>query len=278
MMNTKKTKTSIWAFTVISNILVVCIILYSGIDRFFFLWKETSLKYTIGVVVVAVIWYLVWLIVIKYKREFAELSNPDYIESLNLNADKDLMFGMCPKCENDCCYTSKDAIETKILICWNCQHVFSFAWCEKCGMGWDFIANISQRPSSWECPKCHNKYSIYDSVFDEPTKTVAYKALPVDVRLSYLARQMKFKKEQALTSVWFLSSLLISFTMVPPILGSFTDAAAKLSDFYINDSLSQVLIPCGGFLTFLVVFVSTWYGFMLYPVAIAKRFIRTQSE
>jgi len=272
----KKTTTPILVFTVTSNLIVTYIIIYSGIDKFFRFWKETSLKYTLGIAVVSFIWYLMWRIRIKYKKEFAELSKSDYIEASNLDADKDLMFTMCPKCENDCHYTSKDSIETKILICWNCQHIFSFAWCEKCGMGSDFIRNIPQNPPSWECPDCHSNYPTPSNIFDLPTKTISDKTLPANVKLCQLARQMKFEKEQALTGVWFLSSLLISFTLVFPILNSVTQAITKQNSIYVNDSISELLIPCGGFLVFLIVLVSTWYGLMFYPIAITKRFTQNR--
>jgi hypothetical protein len=96
---------------------------------------------------------------------------------------------------------------------------------------------------------------------------VSDKNLPIDIRLSWLVRQMKFQKEQAITSVWFLSSLLISITLVSPIVHSLNKAFPKTD-----------LIPLLNGVVFIVVFISTWYGLLFGPLVLMKRFTRPKKE
>jgi hypothetical protein len=274
----KKTATAILIFTVLGNLIVLFAIFYSGIGTFFLFWQVSSLKYTLGIVIVAFIWYLIWIKHIGNKKMFTELSAFDFNETLYLNADKGLMYTMCPKCENDGYYFSKDPDESNILICWNCQHTFSYAWCEKCGMGADFIKNIHQNPRSWECPECHSLYLISSNVFEKPVTIISEENLPANVQLGRLVRRKKFEKEQAITTVWSMSTLLISFTLVLPMGNSLVEAFARYNLTNITRTTSPLLYSCGGFLGVLAIFISTWYGFMLYPVVIRKKIKQLQNE
>jgi hypothetical protein len=268
----KKMAFPILVFVVISNLMIIVAIIYSGIDAFLFFWRLTSLKYTLGIVIISLISYLIWIKHINDKKESAELSAFEYTDALEANADKDLMFAMCPKCENDCYYSSKNYEEPIVLICWSCQQTFSSVWCEKCGMGGDFVTNISEKPPSWQCPDCHSTYAIPADIYENPIKTVAKENLPATVHASHAARQIRFQIDQATTSVWLLSSLLISFTLVLPITDSFYRALIR----YGLTPTSLLFTSCGGFLMMCIVFISTWYGLIFYPLAIVRKIKQLQ--
>jgi len=53
-----------------------------------------------------------------------------------------------------------DAFEPAIIQCTNCEHVYSYIWCEKCGIGGDFISNFDEKPDSWSCSDCNTTISI----------------------------------------------------------------------------------------------------------------------
>ncbi len=248
-------------FTVISNLIIIYSIIISGIDEFVIFWNKVSLKYTIGIILVALIWYFIWIIQINKKEEFTDLSAYTSSDLLNLNDDKDFLPTQCPKCETECWYESKDPNATLVLTCWNCQHLFSYAWCDKSGIGGDYIENIAHKPSSWECPDCHTAYPIHDHVFENPKNTVSYTQLSISVILSDKARQYRFQKEQAATSVIFLSTIFMGFSLVPPVVNALEKAFGRFVT--ITEANSPLLYSCGVFLIFLLSFVAMWYGLIM---------------
>lgn len=271
----KKTGRFVLFFTVICNLIIIYAIITSGIDEFLIDWNNLSLKYTIGIILAAGIWYIFWIIRINKKDEFADLSSFTLSELVNLNGDKDFLPTQCSKCGEDCWYTSQDPNATLILTCWDCQHLFSYAWCDESGMGGDFIENIAQKPSSWECPDCHTEYPIHVNIFENPQKTVSYKQLPTNVVLSDKARQYRFQKEQAATSVILLSTLLVSFSLVSPVI----HAIGKTLDQFVTiaEPNSSLLFSCGAFLIFLFSFVAMWYGLAWSLLWLFKK-IKTKNE
>ncbi|MBC8334120.1 MAG: hypothetical protein H8E29_02545 [Anaerolineales bacterium] len=257
----------ILGFTLISNIIVIYAIISFGIGKFFISWWQSSSRYIIGVIVIALIWYILWIKRINNKNEFIELSDLGYKESLLQNADKDLTISMCPQCEVDCYYFSNDPEKSHILNCWNCQHVFSFAWCDKCGMGSDFIKDIPQNPSSWECPECNQTYPLSSGIFINVTNSMSLKDLPLKVHLGWLNRQMNFEKEQAATSIWLMSTLVLSYTLISPIVESLNDTYFRIDWYPILAGLISI-----------IVFISTWYGFVLYPTKLMKKIAQSKDE
>lgn len=275
----KKSAVPFLVFTLLGNAITVGAILLSGVDDFLLFWWQTTLKYTLGIVVFAFLWYLLWINRIRHKKEFARLSLLEDEETLDTNADRGLMLTMCPGCEQDCYYFSKDPEASSMLICWSCQHTFSFVWCDRCGMGGDFVAEVSQQPASWECPQCKNTYSLSRDIFEQPLKTVSDKELPASVGLSHLARQQRFQKEQAVTSVWLLASLLVSLTLVSPIIHSVNRALAKLNLMDAPPGPGSPLpYLCGIFGVYLIVLVSTWYGLVFYPLALMRKSRQSKHE
>ena len=257
----KKTGRLVLFFTVISNLIIIYAVVASGINEFLIFWNKISLKYTIGIILMAGIWYFIWITRINKKGEFADISTYTSSDLLNLNDDKDFLPTQCPECEEECWYESKDPNATLVLTCWNCQHLFSYVWCEKSGMGGDFIEKITHKPSSWECPDCHTAYPISGHVFENPKNTVSYKQLPTSVVLSNKARQYRFQKEQAATSVIFLSTMLIGFSLVPPVVNALEKAFSQFVT--ITEANSPLLYSCGAFLFFLFSFVAMWYGLVM---------------
>ncbi len=252
----KKIEISVLVFTIISNAIAIYAIIASGIGKFFLTWRELSLNYTLGIIVVAFIWYLIWTKRIKNKKVYSKLSELDTNIFLNSRVDKDLTSVMCPKCENDCYFFSKNQDEYHVLVCWSCRHIFSYAWCEKCGEVSDSITDTSRETTSWECPDCNSSYPISRHIFDNPLKTMSDKKLPGNTNMSRLAQQLQFEKKQAITSIWLLSSIGISYTLALPISKSFNKA------FEISVSNSPLII---------IVFVSTWYGLNIFSSALIKK-------
>lgn len=262
-------------FTVISNLIIIYAVAASGINEFLIFWNKVSLKYTIGIILTAGIWYFIWIARIDKKSEFADLSVYTSSDLLNLNADEDFSPTQCPECEEECWYESKDPNETLVLTCWKCQHLFSYVWCEKSGMGGDFMANITHKPSSWECPDCHTAYPISGHVFENPKNTVSYKQLPKSVVLSNKARQYRFQKEQAITTVIFLSTMLMGFSLVPPVANALGKAFSQFVT--ITEASSPLLYSCGAFLIFLFSFVAMWYGLVMSLLWLFKK-IKAMNE
>lgn len=257
----KKTGMVVLFFTVISNLIIIYAIIASGFDEFLNFWNKVSLKYTVGIIFMASIWYFIWITKINKKDEFTELSTYTLSDLLKLNDDKDFLLTQCPECGKECWYESKDPNATLILTCWNCQHQFSYAWCNKSGMGGDFVANIAHKPSSWECPDCHTTYSVHVNIFENPKNTVSYKQLPTNVVLSDKARQYRFQKEQAATSVIFSSTMFIGFSLVSPVMNALEKAFSQF--ITITEANSPLLFSCGMFLIFLFSFVAIWYGLVM---------------
>lgn len=250
-------------FTITSNLIIIYSIITSGIYEFLIFWNAISLKYSIGIIFAAFIWYFIWTIRINKKEEFSDLSaytSSDLLD-LDLNGAKDFLFIQCPKCGEECWYESKDPNATLILICWNCQHLFSYAWCETSGIGGDFIKNIAYKPSSWECPDCHTIYPIHPHVFENPKNTIPYTKLPPSVALSDKARQYRFQKEQAATSVILISTMLLSFSLVLPVLNALEKTFRQFVT--ITETTSPLLYSCGMFFFFIFTFVAMWYGLLL---------------
>ena len=70
----KKTGMVVLFFTVISNLILIYAIIASGFAEFLNFWNKVSLKYTVGIIFMASIWYFIWITKINKKDEFTDLS------------------------------------------------------------------------------------------------------------------------------------------------------------------------------------------------------------
>lgn len=70
-----------------------------------------------------------------------------------------MFYPQCPKCE----YEGPERyslVDPAIVRCPQCDHIYSYIWCETCGIGGDFINNIDDRPRRWVCTDCGSSQSI----------------------------------------------------------------------------------------------------------------------
>jgi len=267
----EKKPRGIQILTAIGSLLIVCLIVASGIDAFLLNWSKTTLIYSIGVLIGALVWYLLWILRIDNKEKFSLLSGSEDDNSIDPKSDKDLVFEFCSECEQENYYFfTKHNDEPRIVICWNCGKNISFVWCEKCGLGGDFVPKVSEKPTSWECPNCHDTYPIPAEIFENSIASMAEKNIPIHANLSRLKSQKAFEKEQAAVGIWLLASLALSITLFLPISSAFTRLFENVLMIAVDEGL--------GIIFAFILSLPLWYGLCFYPLLLRDKMKRSQTE
>lgn len=259
-----KIKIPIIILTITIDILIGTAILFSGPVSFLSEWWLSNSIYIVAILAGGIGWYLLWLKRIKYKIEFAGLTEVDNNEIVDMQVDKNLFPMMCPKCEHDAyCLTTKTTDEAMILVCNQCNYVFAYVWCEKCGMGGHFLKDISQKPNHWECPDCKGTYSIPMDIYEHPITLLEEDELPRDTNLRQKVRQRLFEIEQAGYSVGMISTLLLSFTLVFPAFHAVNRMLIMMGMSPLEGNGSSLPLSLLAGLVTLLIFIGIWYGMML---------------
>ena len=66
----------------------------------------------------------------------------------------------CEVCNDDAYHETPDPDGSYILECTGCGSKYSSVWCDKCGMGGDFVENPDLNPKHWSCPGCKTRYRL----------------------------------------------------------------------------------------------------------------------
>ncbi|MFW2373249.1 MAG: hypothetical protein ACN4GM_09015 [Gammaproteobacteria bacterium] len=80
-------------------------------------------------------------------------------------------YNECPECGLSG-IADYDIFKPAIFQCTYCNHVFSYIWCKKCGMGGDFLHNIELKPKTWKCFDCKSEITIPDSTYSRYVKLI----------------------------------------------------------------------------------------------------------
>jgi len=103
-----------------------------------------------------------------------------------------MFYPQCPKCDYEGAedYSLNDPA---IICCPQCGHIYSFIWCETCGIGGDFIEKIYEKPTTWTCEDCHTTQPISNNVYDdiENLESARYQE-PIKAYQSHDARNIGF--------------------------------------------------------------------------------------
>jgi hypothetical protein len=74
----------------------------------------------------------------------------------------------CEGCQRNGLYSIPSTNEDHFVVCSDCGWETSMVWCEKCGMGGDFVSHLPTRPKSWVCPDCETTYSLPAIFYRQP--------------------------------------------------------------------------------------------------------------
>jgi hypothetical protein len=254
---------------------ILTLISYSGIRSFFMFWWKTSFKYALGGVFGTGLFYLIWSLRINQNYEQFKYSNREN-NPLNMEADRNLSLATCPKCEETGYYfTPEPGADSSALICWKCRHTFSTVWCGKCGMGGDFVDMTMRESMDWRCPECNSNYTLPIGFYENPVTLKSWENLENNVQTSFTERQRQFRHTQARGSSWIFASLIISFTLVQPIVNSFYKTLSKLNIKLLPGEAAYGLLDC---VSYLIFFVITWYTLLLFPYIAGKEFNRLRDR
>jgi hypothetical protein len=96
--------------------------------------------------------------------------------------EKEYSLVWCEHCDQQG-YIFVDNLEGSYFVtCKTCGWETSDVWCPKCGMGGQFVKNISKRPSSWNCPNCKTKYVLPAGFYEDSISLFTKEELPPIVR------------------------------------------------------------------------------------------------
>jgi hypothetical protein len=78
----------------------------------------------------------------------------------------------CEVCNEDAFFDPPDPDGSYVLECTRCGTKYSSVWCDKCGMGGDFVEKPDTNPRHWTCPGCKTRYSLSARVLFHPIPLV----------------------------------------------------------------------------------------------------------
>ena len=209
----------IFIVTVLCDILFAFALDYYGPGRFFNSWWAHNSNWIITILVGAIIIFILWLYKISTNKETIELKKLEKENYHKETQPSKFNISMCPKCGATTYYFyDKDPCAPCILECWSCKNQFSFAWCENCDMGSDFIKDIKQRPNSWQCPDCETIYPLPTHIFDYPTTTFDFSELPQPTKVQHLQAQHRYQIKTAAGTIFVIAAVGFAILLWRPII------------------------------------------------------------
>ena len=209
---------SIAIITILWDILFGFALAYYGPNRFITSWWQTNSKLASIIFIGAIIIIFLSLFKISNKKDFVEVKKlkKEICQTTSRQSKYSMMD--CPKCQHTTYYFYQGEPDAPcILECWSCHHRFSFVWCDKCGMGSDFIKNIQKRPASWQCPDCEFVYSLSPHIYENPITTFDFSALPQSTRIIHLQTQYDYQVKSTVISVFIFSAIAYIFLLMMPV-------------------------------------------------------------
>ncbi len=272
----KKLSFAFTLFMVMYSAILITVVTYTGLGNLLSQWWESGSIYILGIIFSASLLYLFWSLSInrKYAHHGKLLTIDD--ERVDPEADRNLSIAICPQCEEEGHYYSTESGEGSFaLVCWKCHYTFSDVWCENCGMGGDFVDMHLREPPTWTCPECDEEYPLPMDFYENPIHLKSWENLGNHQQVSFQERQRSFKLNQAKASIWLLASILLSYTLIQPLLTASNDTLSKLNVEWVNGESPSMLLSC---VLLMILFVGTWYSFVLFPLAMMKIFDRLRSQ
>ena len=160
----------------------------------------------------------------------------------------------CENCDYEGYIFIDDAEQPYFVVCQTCGWETSYVWCPKCGMGGEFVEEISNRPKEWYCPDCDSEYQLPDGFYEEKVMLLATEDLSVDQRELVTARRPVFRFTPAIfTSPRFIYFLFqLALLIVPWIL------IAKVAEYLlkVEEFVYAAVIVLGG------LWFASWVGIM----------------
>lgn len=255
--------------------IVLMMIVFSGAGRFFKLWRQTNAIYALLGSIGAFFLYLIWSQYVKNQYGLAGGINSENKVQVDSDGGQSLIPETCSHC-GEIGYHYWKGVGTKdfSLMCWKCQRIFSTVWCEKCGMGGDFVDMASGDPSDWFCPECKQIYTLPVDFFKYPIKLVPWETLGTNEKQGFEERQGRSQLVTARAVSWVIGAGIISFTLIEPMMDAFDHSLIKLGLGMIDEGL-YTLLSCGSFLIF---FLIIWFAFTIYPILIVNRYSRWRDQ
>ncbi len=130
--------------------------------------------------------------------------------------DKEHIPYRCKDCDSEGYVFVDNPESSYFVICKSCGWQTSYVWCPKCGMGGEFVKNLSARPSAWVCPDCKTKYQLPIEFYKKPVNLYTEEELPVSAQ-EQIEKDQKAGQENLLRDLCLLV-ILITVAMLPLVL------------------------------------------------------------
>ncbi len=95
--------------------------------------------------------------------------------------EKDYLPIWCEDCDSQGYVFVDDLDCPYYVVCKTCGYETSQVWCPKCQMGGEFVRNIGERPSSWNCSNCKTEYELPSEFYENPIMLFTEEVLPQNV-------------------------------------------------------------------------------------------------